>query len=222
MNNLVQRTFIAPLQLIISLGVLIFLSAWTINFWQAWVYLFIFGLSFMLNLFYLYKNDQRLLQRRLNVVEKEIQQKRTQLYISVAYLTVLFVSSLDHRFLWSEVPFSVVMTGDIFVILGYFIIFIALRDNAFAATTIEVFPDHKVVSSGLYAIIRHPMYLGAIIMLLGTPLALGSWWGILTFIPIIFLIVRRLFEEEKILSQHLSGYKEYCQNVKCYLVPFIW
>ena len=110
----------------------------------------------------------------------------------------------------------------IFFSLGYFIIFIALKDNAFAATTIEVFPDHKVVSSGLYAIIRHPMYLGAIIMLLGTPLALGSWWGILTFIPIIFLIVRRLFEEEKILSHHLSGYKEYCQNVKCYLVPFIW
>ena len=186
----------------------------------------IFGLSFMLTLIYLYKNNLSLLQRRLNVIEKEIEQKRTQLYINGAYLAALFISSLDHRFLWSDVPFSVVMTGDILVILGYFIIFMALRDNAFAATTIEVFPDHKVASSGIYAIIRHPMYLGSIVMLLGTPLALGSWWALLTLIPFIFFMVRRLLAEEVILSNHLSGYGEYCLNVKMsfgtvYLVKII-
>jgi len=115
-----------------------------------------------------------------------------------------------------------VIVGDILVMLGYFIIFLVLKENSFAAATIEVAPDQKVISTGPYAIIRHPMYFGAIVMLLGTPLALGAWWGLLVFFMITGIVVWRLLEEEKFLSRDLSGYKEYCQKVRYRLVPFIW
>ena len=222
MNNLARKTAIGSIQLIIGLGILLFVPAGTIDFWQAWAYLFIFGTAVVLINTYLYKNNPKLLERRLNRVEKEKSQKWIQFYIYMTYISVFILSSLDHRFLWSDVPFSIVMAGDILVALGYFIIFIVLKENPFAASTIEVPPDHKVISTGPYAIIRHPMYSGAIVMLLGTPLALGSWWGLLIFIPITFIIAWRLFDEEKFLSQGLSGYREYCQKVQYRLVPFIW
>ena len=221
MNDLARKTIIGFIQLIIGLGVMLFVPAWTIDFWQAWAYVFVFGASVVLIFAYLYKNDPKLLERRLNRTEKEKSQQGIQRYIFITYIAVFILSSLDHRFLWSDVPFSVVMAGDVLVALGYFIIFIALKENMFAATTIEVAPDQKVIATGPYAVIRHPMYSGGIIMLFGTPLALGSWWGLLIFIPITFLIALRLLDEEKILSQSLSGYREYCQKVRYRLVPWL-
>jgi len=222
MNNLARKTIIGFIQLIIGLWIMLFVPAWTIDFWQAWVYLFIFGTSVALIFAYLYKNNPRLLERRLNRTEKEKSQQRIQLYIFITYITVFILSSLDHRFLLSDVPLLVVMEGEVLVALGYLIIFIALKENPFAATTIGVTSDHKVISTGPYAIIRHPMYLGAIVMLFGTPLALGSWWGLLMFIPITFIIAWRLLDEEKFLLQGLSGYKEYGQKTRYRLAPFIW
>jgi len=170
----------------------------------------------------LYKNDPKLLERRFNRTEKQKSQKWIQLYIFIAYIGVFILPSLDHRFLWSDVPFSVVIVGDVLVAFGYFVIFLVLKANSFATATIEVSPDHKVISTGPYAIIRHPMYLGAIIMLFGTPFALGSWWGLLMFIPVTISIAWRLLDEEKFLSKSLSGYKDYCQKVRYRLAPFIW
>jgi protein-S-isoprenylcysteine O-methyltransferase Ste14 len=115
-----------------------------------------------------------------------------------------------------------VIAGDALVALGFLIIFIVFKENTFTAATIAVAPDQKVISTGPYAIIRHPMYSGALVMLFGTPLALGSWWGLLMFIAIAFIIAWRLLEEEKLLSRSLSGYKEYCQKVQYRLVPLIW
>ena len=221
MNNLAGKTIIGFMQLIIGLGIMLFVPAWTIDFWQAWVYLFVFGASVVLIFAYLYKNNPKLLERRLNRTEKEKSQQRIQLYVFMTYIGALILPSLDHRFLWSDVPFLVVMVGDVLVALGYFLIFIALKENMFAAATIEVAPDQKVIATGPYAIIRHPMYSGGIVMLLGTPLALGSWWGLFMFIPSAFTIGWRLLDEEKFLSQGLSGYKEYCQKVRYRLVPWL-
>ena len=221
MNDLAGKTVIGFIQLIIGLGVMLFVPAWTIDFWQAWVYLSVFGASVVLIFAYLYKNDPKLLERRLSRTEKEKSQKRIQFYVFITYISAFILPSLDHHFLWSDVPFLAVMTGDVLVALGYFIIFIALKENMFAATTIEVAPDQKVIATGPYAVIRHPMYSGGIVMLFGTPLALGSWWGLLIFIPITFLIALRLLDEEKILSQSLSGYREYCQKVRYRLVPWL-
>jgi len=222
MHSLAGKTIIGSIQLIVGLGFLLFAPAGTFDFWQAWVYLFIFGLSVVLIFVYLYKCDPKLLERRLNRAEKEKSQKWIQFYIFVTYISGYILPALDHRFLWSDVPFSVEMMGDVLVVLGYFVIFIVLKENSFAAATIEVNSEHKVISTGPYAIIRHPMYLGAIIMLFGTPLALGSWWGLLVFIPMVFIIGWRLIDEEKFLSQGLPGYKEYCQKIQYRLVPFIW
>jgi protein-S-isoprenylcysteine O-methyltransferase Ste14 len=221
MNNLAGKTIIGFIQLIIGLGIMLFVPAWTIDFWQAWVYLFVFGTSVVLIFAYLYKNDPKLLERRLNRTEKEKSQKRIQLYVFITYISAFILPSLDHHFLWSDVPFLVVMAGDVLVALGYLIIFIALKENMFAAATIEVAPGQKVIATGPYAIIRHPMYSGGIVMLLGTPLALGSWWGLLVLIPMTFLMAWRLLDEEKVLSQSLSGYREYCQKVRYRLVPWL-
>ncbi len=180
MNELVQKTVVGFIQLIIGLGIMLFAPAWTFDYWQAWIYLFIFGISVLLIYIYLYKSDSELLERRLNRTEKERDQKRVQFFIYILYVCLFILSSFDHRFFWSNVPFLVVIVGDVLVSFGYFIIFIVLKDNTYASATIELTPDHKVISTGLYAFIRHPMYFGAIVLLLGTPLALGSWWGLLS------------------------------------------
>ena len=222
MNELVKKTVVGFIQLIIGLGIMLFAPAWTFDYWQAWIYLFIFGASVVLIYNYLYKRDSKLLERRLNRTEKEKSQKRAQFFIYILYVCLFILSSLDHRFSWSNVPFSVVIVGDVLVLFGYFIIFIVLKENTYASTTIELAPDHKVISTGVYALVRHPMYLGAIVLLLGTPLALGSWWGLLIFFLIPYAIRVRLLDEERFLSQELSGYNEYCQKTRYRLIPFIW
>jgi len=225
MNNLAGKTILGFAQLIAGLGFILLATAWTLDFWQAWVYLFVFAASAALITAYLWKNDPKLLERRVNAgpgAEKEKSQKRIQVSASLVFIGVMILPSLDHRFSWSHVPLSVVIAGDVFVALGFLVIFIVFRENTFSAATIEVAPDQKLISTGPYAIVRHPMYSGALVMLLGTPLALGSWWGLLVFIPMIFVIVWRLLDEEKFLSKNLSGYKEYCEKVQYRLVPFIW
>jgi len=222
MNHLAQKSIVGCLQLFIGLSVLLFVPAGTFDYWQAWVYLSVFGASVMLIFAYLYQHDPRLLERRLHRAEKDKSQQGIQLYTFMAYIGLFVLSSLDHRFSWSRVLFPEVMAGDFLLALGYFIIFLVLKANPFAATTIELMQDQKVVSTGPYALVRHPMYAGALVLLLGTPPALGSWWGWVIFMLMTFLVIRRLREEEKFLVQRLSGYQAYCNIVRYRLVPFIW
>jgi protein-S-isoprenylcysteine O-methyltransferase Ste14 len=154
--------------------------------------------------------------------EKEKSQKRIQLLASAAFIAAFILASLDRRFSWSDVPLPQVIAGDILVALGFFIIFIVFKENTFTSAIIEVAKDQKVISTGPYAIVRHPMYSGALVMLLGTPLALGSWWGLLLFIAMMFIIIRRLLDEEKFLLKNLQGYSDYKKKVQCRLVPFVW
>ncbi len=225
MKELARKTFFGFAFLIVALGILLLVPAWTLNFWQAWVYLFVFAASSALITAYLWKNDPELLERRVNAgpgAEKERSQKLIQALASLAFIGVLLVPSFDHRFLWSHVPFPGVIAGDALVALGFLIIFMVFKENPFTAGTIEVASDQKVISTGLYAIVRHPMYVGGLVMLFGTPLALGSWWGLLTFIPMTFVIAWRLLDEENFLSKSLAGYEEYCEKVRYRLVPFLW
>lgn len=224
MNDLARKTVSGFAFLIVALGALLFAPAWT-RFWQAWVYLFVFGTSAALVTAYLWRYDPKLLERRVRsgpLAEKEASQKLIQSLASVAFIGALVVPSLDHRFAWSDVPGSVVIAGDVLAALGFLIIFIVFRENPFTAGTIEVSQGQEVISTGPYAIVRHPMYGGALVLLLGTPLALGSWWGLLTFIPITFVIAWRLLDEERFLSKSLSGYAEYRQKVRYRLVPLLW
>lgn len=225
MDNLARKTILGLAQLIVALGIALFAPAWTFDFWQAWVYLFIFVTSAALITVYLWKNDPKLLERRVNAgprAEEEKSQQLIQVLASVAFIGLLVVPALDHRFAWSHVPIWAVMTGIILVALGFLIVFCVFKENSFTSGTIQVDPTQHVVSTGPYAMVRHPMYSGALVMLVGTPLALGSWWGLLLFIPMAVVIVWRLLDEEAFLSRSLAGYREYGQKVRYRLLPFVF
>lgn len=225
MNHLAKKTVLGFTQLITVLGILLLAPAWTLDYWQAWVFLFIFAASAASITTYLWKKDLKLLERRINAgpgAESEKSQKMIQLLASFVFMGAMILPSLDHRFSWSAVPLTLVVAGDVLVALGFLIIFLVFRENPFSAATIAVTPDQNVVSTGPYALVRHPMYSGALVMLFGTPLALGSWWGLLMSISMVFTIVWRARDEEWFLFKNLSGYKEYCQLVRYRLVPFVW
>lgn len=206
---------------LISLA-LLFLPAWTLNYWQAWTYLAVLMSSIAAILVYLVKNDPALLARRANNAEKEPSQKIIHFLVNLVFLAAEVVPALDHRFEWSAVPTYFVVAGDFLVALGMLIIFYVFRENTFTASTVQVATDQKVVSTGFYGLVRHPMYVGGLVFVLGVPLALGSWWGLLTFIPLTLVIVWRLLDEERFLVKNLSGYGEYRDKVKYRLVPFVW
>jgi protein-S-isoprenylcysteine O-methyltransferase Ste14 len=210
--------------LIVILGLLLFISAWTLDFWQAWVYLFIFGASSILITLFLMKRDMELLKRRLKggpAAEKERSQKIIQTFARFIFISVLLVPGFDHRFNWSDVPVYLVIAGEIFVALGFFIIFLVFRENSYTSAIIEIDENQKVISTGPYAVVRHP-YSGALLMLLFTPLALGSFWDLLFVILIFTIIIWRLLDEEKFLSKNLPGYSAYCQKTSFRLIPMIW
>jgi protein-S-isoprenylcysteine O-methyltransferase Ste14 len=225
MSHLARRTILGFAKLIAGLGLFLFVPAWTLNFWQAWVYLFLFTVSAALMSGYLWVKDPKLLERRVKAgpgAEKESRQQLIQVLASLAFAGLLVLPSLDYRFSWSEVPFVGVVAGDLLVALGFYIIFNVFKENTFASATVEMAPQQKVISTGLYAIVRHPMYSGALVMLFGTPLALGSWWGLLPFVAITFIIRWRLLQEEEFLTKSLPGYSDYCDKVKYRLAPSIW
>ncbi len=225
MNDLAKKTILGFAQLISGMGILLFFPAWTLDFWQAWTYLFIFTASTALITVYLWWRDPKLLERRVHAgpgAEKVKNQKRIQLFASVVFIGEVILPSLDHRLSWSDVPLFIEVFGDILVMLGFFIIFIVFRENSFTSATIEVAADQKVISTGPYAIVRHPMYTGALVLLFGTPLALGSWWGLLMFIAVTFIIIWRLLDEEKFLLKNLKGYSDYKKKVRYRLMPFVW
>ncbi len=213
------------MQLVVFMGAALFLPAWTLNFWQAWTYLIIFAAASALITVYLWKHDHKLLGSRVKAgprAEKEAIQKPIQVLASLAFIGTLVLPSLDHRFHWSHVPLVCVIAADSLVALGFLAVFFVYKENTFTSATIEVAPDQRVISTGLYAYVRHPMYTGALVMLFATPIALGSWWGTVMSIPMTLVIVLRLLNEEKFLQTSLPGYKEYCMKVRYHLAPYIW
>lgn len=225
MKNLNSKAFGGLAFLIIAMALALFLPAGTFNYWQAWVFLTVFGSATLAVTLYLMKNDRKLLERRVNAgpgAEKETTQKIIQSIASIAFILVIVFPAVDYRFRWSNVPPYISIIGDIFVALGLFIVFLVFKENSFTSGTIEVEANQKVISTGPYAFVRHPMYAGAFIMLIGVPLALGSFWGLLIIIPLVSVIIWRLLDEEKILKKNLSGYLEYQKKVNYRLIPHIW
>jgi protein-S-isoprenylcysteine O-methyltransferase Ste14 len=185
----------------------------------------VFSASVLAITFYLMKHDPKLLERRMNAgphAEKERSQKIIQFMAAIVFYAIFVVSAVDHRFARSTVPVYAVVTGDLLVALGLLMIFFVFKENTFTSGIIEIRTDQTTISTGPYAIVRHPMYLGALVMLLGVPPSLGSWWGLLTIIPMTVVIVWRLLDEERFLVKNLSGYQEYQSKVRYRLLPFIW
>jgi protein-S-isoprenylcysteine O-methyltransferase Ste14 len=225
MSDLGRQTVSGLGKFIVALALFLFLPAWTLHFWQAWLYLLVFAASASLITLYLWKRDRALLARRLNAgpaAETRKRQRAIQVVASLAFMGTLLVPSLDHRFGWSDVPVEAVIAGDLLVVAGFAIIFLVFRENTFTAGTVEIAAGQRVISTGPYALIRHPMYAGALLMLFGTPPALGSWWGLAMFVPMTLAIVWRLIDEEDFLAANLPGYAAYRAAIRYRLLPFIW
>lgn len=225
MNELGKKALGGFLRLFVTLAALLFLPVWTIRYWQAWAFLVAFlapALGITLNVM---KHDPALFERRVRGGvgdEKGRTQRIIHGLISAAFLAAVLVPAVDHRLRWSRMPAYVSIAGDLLVVLGFLFIFLVFRENSYASGTVEISEGQTVVATGPYAVMRHPMYSGAIVMLLGVPLALGSWWGLLTLVPFTLAIVWRLLDEEKFLARNLPGYPEYQSKVRYRLVPLVW
>jgi protein-S-isoprenylcysteine O-methyltransferase Ste14 len=204
---------------------LLFGTVGTTQYWQAWVYVSIFLGASALTTFYLMKKDRALLARRMRggpMFEKEGTQRIIMVFTSLGFITLLVVPALDHRFGWSAVPLWAVVLGDILVVIGFYLIFLVYRENTFAAATVEVATGQKVIATGPYALVRHPMYASGSLYMLGTPIALGSYWGLLALAAMTPFLLWRLLDEERVLTRDLPGYLEYRQRVRHRLVPMVW
>src|SRR5215831_13007871 len=225
MKKLSAKAWLALAILGVVMGLLLFVPAGTVDYWQGWVYLSIFmGASVLITL-YLMRRDPALLERRLRggpTAEKRLAQKFIMLGASTGFIALLVVPAFDHRFGWSAVPLGGVVAGDVLVALGFYFISLVYRENTFTSATIEVAENQTVIVTGPYAIVRHPMYASASLYLLGTPLALGSYWGLVPVAAMIPFLLWRLFDEECFLARELPGYTDYQRRVRHRLVPFVW
>jgi protein-S-isoprenylcysteine O-methyltransferase Ste14 len=207
------------------MGALIFIPAGTFDFWQAWLFLTCyFTASFAVSL-WLARNDPALLERRMRggpLAEGERSQKIIVTIISLGFVALLVMPGLDRRFGWSHMPARVAIVGDLLLLAGWAGILLVFRTNTFAAATIQVASGQTVISAGPYALVRHPMYAAALLMLLGIPIALGSWWSAFLLFALLFALAWRLVDEERVLVRDLSGYREYRLKVRWRLIPGLW
>ena len=207
---------------IIFVGLLLFLPAGTFNYFNAWLFMsLLFIPMFILGIFLFIKSPE-LLEKRLNAKEKEKTQKGVVGFSAILFLASFLIAGFDYRFDWSVIPMWCVILSSVILLVSYGMYAEVMRENIYLSRTIEVQENQKVIDTGLYGIIRHPMYAVTIWLFLAIPIVLGSWWALLCMVPYPFLIVIRILNEEKVLENNLSGYKEYKEKVKYRLVPFIW
>jgi protein-S-isoprenylcysteine O-methyltransferase Ste14 len=212
MSTLHKKAFGGLLILVAVMAALLFGPAGTFDYWQAWTFLSVYFAASVAISLYLMNNDPALLQRRMSggpLAEKEPVQKIIMWLTSLGFIGLLVVPALDRRLAWSQMSPALALSGDLLVLLGWYAIYFVFRANSFSSATIELAPDQTVISSGPYALVRHPMYAGALVMLLGIPIALGSWWGVLIMVAILPALIWRLLDEEKFLAGNLPGYVEW-------------
>jgi protein-S-isoprenylcysteine O-methyltransferase Ste14 len=210
---------------ILSWILILLLPAGTLHYWQAWVFIAVFTVATIVPTVYLSRANPAALQRRMRAGPRA-ETRTAQTFIITASFLGLFVtmvfSALDHRFGWSSVPAWVSLLGDVLVAAGLGIAMLVIVQNSYAGATVTVEAGQSLVSGGLYKFVRHPMYVGNVIMMIGIPLALGSYWGLLFIIPGVVVLALRIFDEEKLLMHELPGYREYAERVRYRLVPSIW
>jgi protein-S-isoprenylcysteine O-methyltransferase Ste14 len=227
MSKLIVQTFATFLIGGLLLGVLLFFPAGTLNYWQAWVFILVFMTSVSVIGVYLSLNDPALLERRKNIGPAAEQSPAQKIIISIGILGNLGLSvfcALDYRYGWSSpsMPAYVSLFGDLLLALGLFVDLLVFRENSYGASNIKVEEAQRVISTGPYALVRHPMYAGVLVMLIGVPPALSSWWGLVILALILPGLAWRIIDEEKLLKKDLPGYGEYAQKVRYRLVPYLW
>jgi protein-S-isoprenylcysteine O-methyltransferase Ste14 len=219
------KAILGLVHLDVCLALLTLLSAGTFAYWQAWVFLAVFTTCTLAITLWLMKHDPALLGRRTKVgpvAEADASQKLIQTVASIAFVAIFVVSGLDHRYGWTHVPVPVVVIGDLLVAIGLCFVFRVFVENTFTSATIETAPGQQVIATGPYAVVRHPMYVGALIMLAGVPFALGSVMGLVALVPMKIAIVARAVAEERYLDVHLPGYAGYRARVRYRFLPRVW
>jgi len=204
------------------LGGLFFGTAGTFRYWEAWVFMATLFLPMGAVVFYFLRRDPGVLEKRLGGREERPRQKTIVAISSVAWMITFLIPGLDRRFGWSSVPSSMVILADALVLAGYLLFFLTLRENSFASRVIRVEERQQVISTGPYALVRHPMYLGMALMLVAAPVALDSWWALLPALTTPFFLVARIQDEERVLLAELPGYLEYARAMRYRLVPGVW
>ena len=207
---------------IATLGAMLFLPAGTFDYWQAWLFLGVIFIPFLFVATYFLKRDPAFLERRMKYKEKEAKQGTIVKLSGLFFFIGILVPGFDYRYGWSDVPVMLVLISDLIIFLGYMLVFRVFKENSYASRTIEVVKGQKVITTGPYAVIRHPMYAGVIAMYFFIPLALGSFWALAFFIPSLALIPLRAINEEKTLAKELKGYKAYMEKVRYRLIPHVW
>ncbi|WP_293053774.1 isoprenylcysteine carboxylmethyltransferase family protein [Mycobacterium sp.] len=208
-----------------AFGLLLFLPAGTLHYWQAWVFLAVFAFSTWVPSVYLMRTNPAALERRMRAGPSAETRRLQQIVITVVYIcfpAMFVVSALDHRFRWSPVPAGVCLVGDVLVAIGLGVAMAVVIQNGYAAANVTIEAGQTLVSTGLYGLVRHPMYTGNVILMVGIPLALGSYWGLMFVVPGVIVLVLRICDEEKLLEGELSGYGAYMQKVRFRLVPYLW
>jgi protein-S-isoprenylcysteine O-methyltransferase Ste14 len=225
MDQLYRRAAIKFLQLPVFVALLVFLPAGTLWYWEAWLFTAVFVSCSLAITAYLGIVDPKLLESRMNAgpgAEKEQSQKIIILFALLCFAALPVVSALDHRLGWSHAPPSVVYLGNALIVLSYVGFYFVFRANRYGAATIQVVEGQRVITTGPYGVVRHPMYSWALVMAAGIPLALGSLWGLLMLVPTIACIVARLLDEERFLARNLPGYAEYMRRTPYRLAPLVW
>jgi protein-S-isoprenylcysteine O-methyltransferase Ste14 len=210
---------------LIAFGLILFLSVGTLNYWQAWVFIAVFMVTTIVPSIYLARTNPAALQRRMRAGPRAETRTAQKIIITGSFLglvAMMAFSAFDHRMGWSSVAAWVSVIGDVLVAAGLGIAMLVVVQNGYAAATVTVETDQTLVSGGVYKFVRHPMYVGNVIMMVGLPLALGSYWGLLFIIPGVVVLVFRILDEEKLLTQELAGYREYTHQVRYRLVPYVW
>jgi protein-S-isoprenylcysteine O-methyltransferase Ste14 len=224
-KSLTKQALAGLVQFLVVLGVLLFLSAGSLSYWQGWLFWVVFSSAVTLITLYFLKKDPALIERRMKAgpgAEKETSQKIIQVFATLFFLMLIAFPGIDHRFGWSHLSPYIVVVGDTLVALGLLLVFYVFRENSYASATIEIAKEQSVISTGPYRLIRHPMYAGGLLLIFGVPLALGSLWGLLFCLPMTAVIVLRLINEENYLSTNLVGYVEYRAKTRYRLIPWIY
>ena len=201
---------------------MLFLPAGTLGYWEAWVYMGLLFIPVAIVGVVLIIKDPELLERRMRTWEREAHQRKVIAASSLLLLAEFLIPSFDRRYAWSSVPLALVLLADILMMLGYLLFVLTLRENRFASRVVEVQVNQVVISTGPYALVRHPMYLAVSVIFTFTSLALGSFWALIPALLLPVALAARIGNEEQLLRRDLPGYEEYCQKVKYRLVPFIW